>query len=95
MVHLSVDPHLWLCFVNMLDMESAHKCDEFFLFANDFKNKNMKGAKQMWKWIFIMLTYANIKITWQHYGARSCLTLVLNKLKEMKGLIFVYTPLGT
>ncbi len=51
------------------------------------KNMNMKCAKQTWKWIFIMLTYVNMKMkrTWQGYGARSCLRLVLNKLKEMKG----------
>jgi hypothetical protein len=30
------------------------------------KNKNMRCAKQTWKWIFIMLTYVNmnIKKTW-------------------------------
>jgi Mor family transcriptional regulator len=36
-----------------------------------------------------------MKKTWQNYGARSCLRLVLNKLKEMKGPTFIYTPLGT
>jgi hypothetical protein len=47
------------------------------------------------KWIFIMRTYANMnmKKTWQDYGARSCLRLILNKSKEMKGPIFIYTPL--
>jgi hypothetical protein len=56
----------------------------------------MKCAKQKWKWIFIMLTCANMKMkrTWQGYDARSCLRLVLNILKEMKGPTFVYTPLG-
>jgi hypothetical protein len=49
------------------------------------------------KKIFIMLTYANMnmKKTWQGYGERSCLGLVLNKLKEMKGPIPIYAPLGT
>jgi hypothetical protein len=37
----------------------------------------------------------NMKITWQGYGARSCLRLVLNKLNEMRGPISIYTPLGT
>jgi hypothetical protein len=41
-------------------------------------------------------TYANMnmKITWEGYGARLCLRLMLNKLKEMKGPISIYTPLG-
>jgi hypothetical protein len=44
-----------------------------------------------------MLTYANMnmKRTWQSNGARLCLRLMLNRLKEMKGPIFIYTPLGT
>jgi hypothetical protein len=44
-----------------------------------------------------MLTYANMnmKRTQQNYGARSCLKLMLNKLKEMRGPISIYTPLGT
>jgi hypothetical protein len=44
-----------------------------------------------------MLTYANMnmKRTWQGYDARSCLILVLNKLKEMMGPTPIYTPLGT
>jgi hypothetical protein len=29
------------------------------------------------------------------YGVRLCLRLVLNILKEMKGLTFIYTRLGT
>jgi len=47
----------------------------------------MKCARPTWKQIFITLTYANMnmKITWQGYGARSCLRLMLNKLKEMRG----------
>jgi hypothetical protein len=57
------------------------------------KNKNMRCVRQMWKQIFIMLTYANMnkERTWQGYGVRLCLKMVLNKLKEMKGP----TPLGT
>jgi hypothetical protein len=37
----------------------------------------------------------NMKKTWQGYDVRSHLRLVLNKLKEMKGPIPIYTPLGT
>jgi hypothetical protein len=61
------------------------------------KNKNMRCAKQVWKHIFLMLTYANMnmKITRQGYGARSCLRMELNILKEIKGPTFIYTPLGT
>jgi hypothetical protein len=61
------------------------------------KNQNIICAGQMWKWIFIMLTYANMnmKITWQGYGGRLCLKLTLNKLKELKGPTPIYTPLGT
>jgi hypothetical protein len=68
-----------------------------------FKNNNIKGkkmntrcARQTWKWKFILSTYANMNITtWQGYGARSYLILVLNKLKEMRGPTSIYTPLGT
>jgi len=44
-----------------------------------------------------MLTYTNMnmKRTWQGYGARSCLRLMLNILKEIKGPTFIYIPLGT
>jgi len=54
-------------------------------------------AKPTWKQIFIMVTYVNMnmKKTWQGYGVRSCLRLVLNKLKEMKGFTFIYTSLRT
>jgi hypothetical protein len=43
--------------------------------------------------------YANIckhdmKRTWQGYGVRLCLRLMLNKLKEMKVPIFIYILLG-
>jgi hypothetical protein len=60
------------------------------------KNKNMKCARQTWKWIFILLIYVNMNMekTWQGYGVRLCLKLVLNMLKEMKAPIFIYTPLG-
>jgi len=60
-------------------------------------NNNIRCAIQMWKRIFIILTYVNMnmKITWQGYDVRLCLKLVLNKLKEMKGLTSIYTPLGT
>jgi hypothetical protein len=40
---------------------------------------------QTWTW----------KNTWQGYGARSCLRLMLNRLKQMRGLTFIFTPLGT
>jgi hypothetical protein len=43
------------------------------------------------KMVFIMLTYAK----WQGYGVRSCVRLMLNRIKEMKGLISIYTPLKT
>jgi hypothetical protein len=36
----------------------------------------------------------NKKRTRQGYGVRSCLKLVLNKLKGMKGSTSIYTPLG-
>ncbi len=57
----------------------------------------MRCARQMWKWIFIILTYGNMnmKRTWQVYSARLCLKPMFNRLKEMKGPTFVYTPLGT
>jgi hypothetical protein len=57
----------------------------------------MTCARQMWKQFFIMLIYTNmnIKRTWQGYGARSWLKLMLNKLKEMKGPTFISTHLGT
>ncbi len=53
----------------------------------------MRYARQMWKWIYIMLTYANMnmKRTWQGYGVRSCLKLVLNKLNVMEKSTFIYT----
>jgi len=51
----------------------------------------------MWEQNFIILTYANMnmKKTSQDYGAKSCLKLVLNKLKEMRGPTLIYTPLET
>jgi hypothetical protein len=68
-----------------------------------FKKKPQKlktrtcDARPTWKQIFIMLTYANmnLKRTWQGYGARLCLRLMLNRLKEMKGPTPIYAPLGT
>ncbi len=61
------------------------------------KNKNMRCVKPMWKRNFIMLKYVNMnmKRTWQGYGIKLCLRLMLNKLKELKGLTSNYTPLGT
>jgi len=57
----------------------------------------MRCAKQMWKWIFIMLTCVNMnmKKTWQGYDAKSCLRLMLNRLKQMRGPTPIYTPFGT
>jgi hypothetical protein len=57
------------------------------------KNKYMIYAKKMWKKIFIMLTCVNMnmKKTWQGYGVRSCLRLVLKKL-NVKNSTFIYTP---
>jgi hypothetical protein len=48
----------------------------------------------------IDLYYVNV---WKHkhednlkgYGAKLCLKLMLNKLKEMKGPIPIYIPVGT
>jgi len=41
----------------------------------------------MQKWIW--------KKTWQSYGVKLCLKLVLNRLKEMSGPTSIYTPLKT
>jgi len=50
----------------------------------------------MWNWIFIMLTYAHMNMKKNDKAkVRSCLRLMLNGLKEMNGLIFIYIPLGT
>jgi hypothetical protein len=48
----------------------------------------------------VVLYYANIythehKKTWQGYGVRLCLKLMLNKLNKMKGFTHIYTPLET
>jgi hypothetical protein len=61
------------------------------------KNNNTRCAKQTWKQIFIVLTYANMnmKRTWQGYGVRSSLKLVLNRLKEMRSPTFICTLLQT
>jgi hypothetical protein len=63
------------------------------------KHNNHEQEHEMCKtnMIFVMLAYANMnmKRTWQGYGARSCLRLMLNILKEMRGPISIYTPLGT
>jgi hypothetical protein len=59
------------------------------------QNNNMKCARQMWKQIFIVLTYVNMKRTWQGYGVNLCLRLVLNRLKKIKRFTFIYNPLGT
>jgi len=55
----------------------------------------MRCAKQMWKWIFIMLTYVNMnmKITWQGYGARSCLKLVEHTKGNERFYFYLY-PFG-
>ncbi len=37
----------------------------------------------------------NMEREWQGYDARSCLRLMLNKVKEMKGPTSIYTPLET
>jgi len=60
-------------------------------------NNNTRPIRKTWKQIFIMLTYVNMsmKKTWQGCGARLCLRLMLNKLKEMRGPIYIYTLLGT
>jgi hypothetical protein len=60
------------------------------------KSKNNRFAWQTWRWIFIMQMYTNMNMekTWQGYGAKLCLRL-LNRFKEMRGLIPIYTPLRT
>ncbi len=57
----------------------------------------MRCAKQTWKTIFIMLTYANMnmKRTWQNYGVQDRARLMLNRLNEMRGPTSIYTLLGT
>jgi hypothetical protein len=61
------------------------------------QNNNTRCVRQKWKQIFIMFTYANInmKKSCQGYGARLCLRPMLNKLKEMRNPILIYTHLGT
>jgi hypothetical protein len=56
----------------------------------------MKCARQTWKWIFIMLTYANMnmKRIWQGYGVRLCLRLLLNTLKGNEGSYFYLHSFG-
>jgi hypothetical protein len=55
----------------------------------------------MCKWkckqVFIVIKYENVntKGTKQNNITRLYLILMLNKLKLMGGLIFIYTPLGT
>jgi hypothetical protein len=54
-------------------------------------------CKQKCKQIFIVIKHekANTKGINQGCGTRSYLRLMLNKLKEMGGFTFIYTPLGT
>ncbi len=64
------------------------------------KHKNKKQKDEMCKInVKTNLYFANIckhehEITWQSYGARSCLRLMLNKLKKMKGFTPIYTIFG-
>jgi hypothetical protein len=66
------------------------------------KTKNSKQEHEMWKRsmktnFYYVNTYKHKheeNMTWG-YGVRSCLILVLNRLKEMRGLTSIYTPLGT
>ncbi len=76
-------------------MEHDKLCDSKI--RTQVKNKNMRCAKPTCKQIFIILTYVNMdmKRIWKGYGARLWLKLMLNILKEMKGLTPIYTPLGT
>jgi hypothetical protein len=58
----------------------------------------MKCATKMWKQIIIMHYAIYIwtwKKTWQGYGVKFYLILMLNKLKKMRGPIYIYIPLGT
>jgi hypothetical protein len=69
--------------------------NETKLFDSKIRTQNVQDQHE--KQIFIMLTYANMnmnmKRTWQSYGVRSNLKLMLNKLKEMNGPIYIYTLL--
>jgi hypothetical protein len=60
------------------------------------KNKNTRCEKKMWiYYYYIKFTNMNMKKTWQGYGAKLCLRLMLKKLKEMRGSTFIYTHVGT
>jgi hypothetical protein len=83
-----------------LSLTPKQKKDMIMWFKNKnirTKNKNTRCAKQTWKWLFIMLIYANMnmKKTWQGYDAKLCFRLFLNRLKEMKGPTPIYTPFRT
>ncbi len=60
----------------------------------------MKCARQTWKQIFIILTYANIcKHEHEKNMTRLWCKIVLKtsveQTKKMRGRIHIYTPLGT
>jgi hypothetical protein len=60
------------------------------------KNKNMKCAKQTWKWIFIMLTYANMNMrkTWQGYGAEIMPKISVEQTERNEGSCSYLCPFG-
>jgi hypothetical protein len=57
----------------------------------------MRCAKQMWKWIFIMLKYANMnmKRIWQGYGARIVPKISVEQIEGNEGSYYYLSPLGT
>jgi hypothetical protein len=65
--------------------------------TQEFRIKTQDVQDQRGKHFFIIFTYANMnmKNPWQGYGVRSCLRIMLNKLKEMRGSTYIYTFLGT
>jgi len=57
----------------------------------------MKCATKMWKQIIIMHYAIYIwtwKKTWQGYGVKFCLILMLNKLKKNEGSYLYLYPFG-
>ncbi len=54
----------------------------------------MCNTNVIFKKIMLMYVNMNMKKTWQGYGVRLCLEVVLKKLKEMRGPTSIYIPLG-
>jgi hypothetical protein len=60
-----------------------------------FKNKNIRTKNVEIKLYYVNIYKHEYERTWQGYGVKLCLRLLLNRLKEMKGPIPIYTPFGT